>query len=119
MSFAAFALYALQSGAVATAERYATEAAAAVLEEGGNAIDAAITASFALAVTYPTAGNLGGGGFLLYREPSGLAWYLDFRECAPAKAHAGMYQDEGGCFTFDIRVDGNLIRIWIESRSFT
>ncbi|MDP6849378.1 MAG: gamma-glutamyltransferase [Planctomycetota bacterium] len=87
----------LQHGAVATAEIHATQASDAILkEEGGNAIDAAITASFALAVTYPTAGNIGGGGFMLYREPEGLAWFLDFREVAPAAGHPEMYLDENG-----------------------
>ncbi|MDP7246579.1 MAG: gamma-glutamyltransferase [Planctomycetota bacterium] len=85
-----------QHGAVATAEPYATQASNYILQEGGNAIDAAITASFALAVTYPTAGNIGGGGFLLYREPEGLSWFLDFREVAPQAGHPKMYLDEDG-----------------------
>jgi len=84
-------------GAVATSEPHATRAAAAVLAEGGNAVDAAVAAGFALAVTYPAAGNLGGGGFLLYREPGGEAWFLDFREVAPAAAGPDLYRSsEGG-----------------------
>jgi gamma-glutamyltranspeptidase/glutathione hydrolase len=66
------------------------------LEEGGNAVDAAVAASFALAVTLPAAGNLGGGGFLLYRDPDGRAWFLDHREVAPAAATRDLYLDEDG-----------------------
>lgn len=84
------------SGAVASAETNATLVAMQVLEEGGNAVDAAVALSFALAVTYPGAGNIGGGGFFLYRDPSGEAWYLDFREVAPALATADMYLDADG-----------------------
>ncbi|MDA1259952.1 MAG: gamma-glutamyltransferase [Planctomycetota bacterium] len=85
-----------QSGAIATSEEQATEAAASILARGGNAVDAAIAAHFALAVTYPVAGNLGGGGFFLYRSPEGEAWYLDFRETAPAAAHQNLYRDAAG-----------------------
>jgi len=66
------------------------------LEEGGNAVDAAVAASFALAVTLPAAGNLGGGGFLLYRDPGGRTWFLDHREVAPAAATRDLYLDEDG-----------------------
>lgn len=83
-------------GAAASAETHATLAAMAVLEEGGNAVDAAITLGFALAVTYPNAGNLGGGGFLLYRTPEGEPWYLDFREVAPLAATREMYLNADG-----------------------
>lgn len=83
-------------GAAASAETHATLAALGVLEEGGNAVDAAITLSFALAVTYPNAGNLGGGGFLLYRAPDGESFYLDFREVAPLAATHDMYLDADG-----------------------
>ena len=83
-------------GAAASAETHATLAAMGVLEEGGNAVDAAITLSFALAVTYPNAGNIGGGGFLLYRTPEGESWYLDFREVAPLAATHDMYLDAEG-----------------------
>ncbi|HBF23729.1 MAG TPA: gamma-glutamyltransferase, partial [Planctomycetes bacterium] len=83
-------------GAVATSEPNATLAGLSALKDGGNAVDAAIAASFALAVTLPAAGNLGGGGFLLYRDAEGAAWFLDHREVAPTNAARGMYLDEKG-----------------------
>ncbi len=86
----------IKQAAVATAEAHATEVATQIMANGGNAIDAAVAASFALAVTFPAAGNIGGGGFMLYREPSGLVWFLDFREVAPAAAAADMYLDDAG-----------------------
>ncbi|KAA3605047.1 MAG: gamma-glutamyltransferase [Planctomycetota bacterium] len=84
------------AGAVATSEPNATAAASAVLAAGGNAVDAAVAAGFALAVCYPAAGNLGGGGFLLYRDPAGNAFFLDFREVAPLAAHPDFYREEDG-----------------------
>ncbi len=71
-------------GAVASATPEATAAGAAVLAAGGNAVDAAVAIAFALAVTYPPAGNLAGGGFAVGRTPGGELWALDFRETAPA-----------------------------------
>ncbi len=73
----------------------AAEAGLAAMQEGGNAIDAAVATAFALAVTYPAAGNLGGGGFLLYRPSRGEAVAYDFREMAPASANAEMFLHEG------------------------
>jgi gamma-glutamyltranspeptidase / glutathione hydrolase len=78
-------------GAAASAEANATLVALEILERGGNAVDAAVTMNFALAVTYPAAGNLGGGGFFLYRSPEGESWFLDFREVAPLAATHDMY----------------------------
>ena len=64
-----------------------------MLADGGNAVDAAIAVAFALAVVFPEAGNIGGGGFIMYRAADGTAWALDFREMAPAGASRDMYLD--------------------------
>src|SRR6185437_13938110 len=74
----------------------ATDAGVAILRRGGNAVDAAVAVGFALAVAYPEAGNLGGGGFMLLRTHTGDAHYLDFRERAPAAATRDMYLDAHG-----------------------
>ena len=71
----------------------ATDAGVAILKQGGNAIDAAVAVGFALAVVYPFAGNLGGGGFMLIRDHKGQTHFLDYREKAPAAATADMYLD--------------------------
>ena len=78
---------------VVTIQHNATDAGVQILKSGGNAIDAAVTVGFALAVTLPMAGNLGGGGFMLVRMKSGEAHFLDYREKAPAGATADMYLD--------------------------
>jgi gamma-glutamyltranspeptidase/glutathione hydrolase len=67
-----------------------------VLKKGGNAVDAAVAVHFALAVTHPQAGNIGGGGFMVYRSALGITNTLDFREKAPARASANMYLDSAG-----------------------
>lgn len=67
-----------------------------VLKSGGNAIDAAVAVHFMLAVVYPEAGNIGGGGFMIFRPAQGPAQSLDFRETAPALAHQDMYLDSLG-----------------------
>ena len=86
---------------VVSARDEATRAGLDVLRRGGNAVDAAVAVGFALAVTHPAAGNLGGGGFMLIRFPDGRATFLDFRERAPAAAHRDMYLDEDGSPTQD------------------
>jgi gamma-glutamyltranspeptidase/glutathione hydrolase len=78
---------------VVTIQHDATDAGVAVLKSGGNAIDAAVAVGFALAVTFPVAGNLGGGGFMLIRTKNGQAHFIDYREQAPAAATADMYLD--------------------------
>jgi gamma-glutamyltranspeptidase/glutathione hydrolase len=83
-------------GAVASAERHATQAGIDILKAGGNAVDAAVAVGFALAVTYPSAGNIGGGGFMLIRRADGQRHFLDFREEAPGHATTAMYQDAQG-----------------------
>lgn len=83
------------TAAVAAPDRYGAETAARILGAGGNAVDAAIAVAFTLAVTYPEAGNLGGGGFAaLWID--GKAYFLDYRERAPGSATAGMYLDAAG-----------------------
>ena len=86
---------------VVTVEPHATDIGVDVLKSGGNAIDAAVAVGFALAVTHPSAGNLGGGGFLLARFADGRTTFLDFRERAPAAASRDMYLDAAGKPTED------------------
>lgn len=81
---------------VVAQEPLAAQVGVAVLKSGGNAIDAAVAVGMALAVTYPTAGNLGGGGFLLARFSGGRSTFIDFRERAPGKASHDMYLDTTG-----------------------
>lgn len=83
-------------GLVVSAHPLASEAGARILRQGGNAFDAAIAIQYALAVVYPQAGNLGGGGFLVGFRNDGQHVAIDFRETAPAKAHADMYLDAQG-----------------------
>jgi gamma-glutamyltranspeptidase / glutathione hydrolase len=78
---------------VVARELQATNAGEAVLESGGNAIDAAVAVAFTLAVTHPSAGNLGGGGFMLIRFADGRSTFIDFRERAPSAASRNMYID--------------------------
>lgn len=81
---------------VSSASAIASDAGAAILKKGGNAVDAAIAVAFALAVTYPTAGNIGGGGFMIVRMNDGRAAAIDYRETAPAKAHKAIFLDAQG-----------------------
>lgn len=90
-SFARHLPYYSQEGMVVSEETFATRVGFEVLRSGGNAADAAVAVGFALSVTLPSAGNLGGGGFLVYREPSGKVHTLDYREKAPAKANPKMF----------------------------
>ena len=85
----------LSQQAVAMPDSYSADAAMQVLQEGGNAIDAAITAQFVLAVTLPEAGNVGGGGFMTIKFEDNTD-FLDYREMAPENAHRDMYLDEQG-----------------------
>ncbi len=86
-------------------EPIAADAGVAVLKSGGNAIDAAVAVGFALAVTHPFAGNIGGGGFMLVRMADGRTTFIDFRERAPEHASHNMYLDAAGKPTHD-SVDG-------------
>ena len=90
-----------RNGMVVTRERHATEAGVKILEAGGNAIDAAVAVGFALAVTHPSAGNIGGGGFMLVRVADGRTTFIDFRERAPGAASRNMYLGPDGKATQD------------------
>lgn len=85
-----------QHGMVVSSEKIATGVGIDILKQGGNAVDAAVAVGYALAVTYPTAGNLGGGGFMVIRFPDGSATTIDLRETAPKQAFADMYLDQHG-----------------------
>lgn len=97
----------LAAGAVASPDKYGADAAAAVLRRGGNAVDAAIATAFVLAVTYPEAGNIGGGGFMTLWF-NGKAYFLDYREMAPAKASRDMYLDAEGELIGELSLIGHL-----------
>ena len=84
-----------ENAIVVTAERHASEIGRQILEQGGNAVDAAVAVQFALAVTLPRAGNIGGGGFMVLHLNDGTTTSLDFREKAPAKASRDMYVRRG------------------------
>src|ERR1700687_116457 len=86
---------------VVTVEPHATDIGVDVLKAGGNAIDAAVAVGFTLAVTHPSAGNLGGGGFMLVRFTDGRSTFIDFRERAPERATRDMYLDGQGNPTRD------------------
>ncbi len=87
---------AAKNGMVVSAQHLATEAGVEVLKKGGNAIDAAVAVGYALAVVYPAAGNLGGGGFMTLQLADGRKTFFDFREKAPLAATPGMYLDAAG-----------------------
>ena len=86
----------VENGIVTSASRLASEVGVDVLKQGGNAVDAAIATAFALAVTWPTAGNIGGGGFLVFHGEDGYATTFDFREKAPLATTETMYLGEDG-----------------------
>ena len=89
-------------GMVSSQQWIASEVGAGVLARGGNAVDAAIATGFALAVTHPTAGNIGGGGFMVIRFPNGQSTTVDFREKAPLAAHPEMWLDENGEYSAEV-----------------
>src|SRR5438309_8362085 len=88
-------------GMVVAMESIAADVGVSVLQKGGNAVDAAVAVGFALAVTHPFAGNLGGGGYMLIRLADGWSTFIDFRERAPEKASRNMYLDASGNLTRD------------------
>lgn len=113
------------AAAVAAPDRYGAEAAVKILRAGGNAVDAAIALAFTLAVTYPEAGNLGGGGFATLWV-DGKPWFLDYRETAPRSATANMYLDRAGNVIADAStvgagaagVPGTVAGLWELHRRF-
>ena len=80
---------------VTSVHELASQAGVEILRKGGNAVDAAVATGLALTVVYPFAGNIGGGGFIVYRPASGTAVTYDFREKAPAKASPTMWMKDG------------------------
>src|SRR5213593_2916083 len=88
-------------GMVVAMEATAADVGVAVLQKGGNAVDAAVAVGFALAVTHPYAGNIGGGGYMLVRMADGRTTFIDFREKAPRKATHDMYLGADGNPTKD------------------
>jgi gamma-glutamyltranspeptidase/glutathione hydrolase len=88
------------TGLVVSSSDIASDVGAAILDRGGSAVDAAVATAFALAVTHPTAGNIGGGGFMIVRTPDGKATSFDYREVAPGTATPTMY----------VGPDGNIVR---------
>src|SRR5687767_11574558 len=97
-----------ENGVVVSAHPLASKVGLEILKMGGNAIDATIATQFALAVVYPNAGNIGGGGFTVARLSSGKLVALDYRETAPGKAHRDMYIDPDGTARTDKSLDGHL-----------
>ena len=97
-----------QNGMVVTASPAASKVGLDILKKGGNAVDAAVAVQFALAVVYPNAGNIGGGGFMVYRSASGETNTLDFREKAGAAASRNMYLDSAGQPIVDKSLYGQL-----------
>lgn len=95
-------------GMVVSADPLASKAGLEVLQKGGNAVDAAVAVGFALAVTYPAAGNIGGGGFMNIRFADGRCFAIDYREKAPGKATRDMYLDSAGNFISDKSTLGHL-----------
>ncbi|STQ08641.1 gamma-glutamyltranspeptidase [Enterobacter cloacae] len=89
-------------GMVASVDALATKVGVDILKQGGNAVDAAVAVGYALAVTHPQAGNLGGGGFMMLRTKDGKTTAIDFREMAPAQASRDMFLDDQATRTVKI-----------------
>lgn len=115
----------LEGGAVAAPDQYGAQVAADILKKGGNAVDAAVATAFTLAVTYPEAGNIGGGGFMtLFVD--GKPYFLDYREVAPKAATRNMYLDDKGEVIKNLSlvgvraagVPGTVMGLWEAHRKF-
>jgi gamma-glutamyltranspeptidase/glutathione hydrolase len=117
--------YPHHSGAVASPDQYGALVAEQILRKGGNAVDAAIATAFTLAVTYPEAGNIGGGGFMLVWF-DGKPYFLDYRETAPAAAHKDMYLDADKQVIENLSlighkasgVPGTVMGLWLAHKKF-
>src|SRR4051794_41303618 len=105
---ASVAPVAAEHGMVVTAQHLATKVGVEVLKKGGNAIDAAVAVGYALAVVYPAAGNLGGGGFMTLHLADGREAFIDFREKAPLAATPDMYLDAAGNVKKGASLEGHL-----------
>ncbi|VVN74954.1 gamma-glutamyltransferase [Pseudomonas fluorescens] len=99
---------AAENGMVVTAQHIASRIGVDILKDGGNAVDAAVAVGYALAVVYPAAGNLGGGGFMTIQLADGRKTFLDFREKAPLAATPNMYLDKDGNVVPDLSTKGHL-----------
>lgn len=97
-----------ENGMVVSAEKLASKVGITILKQGGNAIDAAVAVGFALSVTYPVAGNIGGGGYMVIVFPDGKSTTIDYRETAPFLATRDMYLDEKGEFLPNLSQKGAL-----------
>ncbi len=95
-----------ENGMVVSTSSYASKVGVEILKKGGNAIDAAVAVGFALAVTYPSAGNLGGGGFMVIHLADGKNITIDYREKAPLSAHREMFLNESGEFVPELSQQG-------------
>lgn len=95
-----------KNGMVVSTSSYASKVGVEILKKGGNAVDAAVAVGFALAVTYPSAGNLGGGGFMMIHLSDGKNIAIDYREKAPLSAHRDMYLNEAGEFVPELSQQG-------------
>ncbi|AVQ84236.1 MULTISPECIES: gamma-glutamyltransferase [unclassified Variovorax] len=105
---ASVAPVAAENGMVVSAQHLASKVGVDVLKRGGNAVDAAVAVGYALAVVYPAAGNLGGGGFMTIQLADGRKTFLDFREKAPLAATANMYLDKDGNVIKGLSTKGHL-----------
>src|SRR5687768_9597031 len=98
----------VENGAVVSAHPLASKVGLTILKQGGNAVDAAIATQLALAVVYPGAGNLGGGGFMVAHLGNGKNIALDYREIAPGAAYRDMYLDSNGTARTELSTNGHL-----------
>src|SRR5512140_2755817 len=105
-SAAAHAPVAARHGMVVAGEPLAADVGVEILKKGGNAVDAAVAVGFALAVTYPAAGNIGGGGFMVIHLKDGKDITIDYREKAPLKAFRDMFLDKNGSFDSTLSSEG-------------